>query len=1449
MNLFSSYSDDEDDIDHDHSDHDPDQHNPRQPRRRESLFRDAMASNESYQHSRDALPGPSAAAADNAAEQSRRPDRPRPGVKRHSSLPQTLFASGSASIFGSGRSPSMESDQSPPSFPPNQAESVNTSRNPPSEANPVPEASSIPRLSVSHPSQEQLPVSRPPLSAIGGRNRVPSTTRRAHFEDEVRSTADRRIIPNVEKDADDPTNPPATSSSTHGRHRSNTLTTLSRLFAVRASTSPDASRQGSYLQQHPSSHHYGTSLSHRNLQTTSIQLGDLPDHLFTRGLLEGRHSDITVIAFNHPYHLHRLILDRAPFFTSALSAPWLESAAKEITVHPSDLDANITQTAFELALKRLYGCSDPVEEEPEAIGLFAVGCWLEMKDLIDSAIESILRQMSPETLSPLIRLVTMNYYGRAGEKILASAKAMLCRDGSSMPLRFWSGIPADIVREIVGGDGFYIEGELERWVLTKRILDRRLKVRAYEAGLTVPSSSSSSSGLTGRSATRRRRVVKKVPLEYWPRLTAVRFDSISTASLFSPSVRRGPRSSSASSHANPPFYGGSRGLGLGGAPDALHAFISLYTHPDIEPLLVLLDEGIHYIHLDFESLQFIRGQRDILGFPVMPEKVVNDALWMQMELRQKVINAAEGGLELGLSLKWTEEEEEVHDETIATGHANNDGTPTKGKEKASEYPPPPSPSGHHTSSSSSSPSPRTSQISSGSWDSNGLPRKFWIPASDCNIVMGGNADPVIATSNTTTLQRHAQQQQYQQQQQQGRYSLNLDPRDVQWASDFGAATAQPLGPSSRGQGSRNGAGSTSAAGRGPGGRSPTTTTATTNPVDPSPPAPTQTYSHFPPFRFVAEFPPPRLLKERKRIYSQTVFYAGSLWNLYVQKVSTGGSRNSNAGASGTGGSGGKQLGVYLHRAKERGDGDGSGAGSAASGGSSGRPSLDEQRNLRASVDERIGVLEREMRIRREREREVLGLGPDGRRRRRSRRGVVGGGGGPARADLEAGGQGRASPASITTTGGSCVGGGSGGGSLARQENPGSHTRPSSSSAAAGPSIGNETASTPEQDSIRAAYPSGSSEETMFTPASVESEWDSPDDDFGDEFDADDADLRDLEDFLDDDDDDSDYDEALDLDEYGTFVPGPGRDGGGGGGGGQYPAPPPTSSTSPHHPHLSSLPPSSHHHPPHPHPPSTIPALPPYIDVRPTIKTYFKIFSPSRAGRMLSLYESAPDKFNFSQSWGWKSSTLMLDEGIFGGAPLPSAATVGGVGVGVGGGQEEEDPQQALGSMEGGEGEGAGGMAAAGLGGDEVEDGGVGPGAPRPPAAVGALDAFAGVGGGGGAGDGGEGSATSAAGMHGQGPAGRRGAGGAGGIAPTATEDRPFASSSNPLLPQASSEPRAFTRLNGISAIGGSGGSGSTTSSRRRISTMMGSTTTSSSAAGARGKGDGKLRFMVVIGNI
>lgn len=705
--------------------------------------------------------------------------------------------------------------------------------------------------------------------------------------------------------------------------------------------------------------------------------------------MSGRHSDITVHVFGYPYKLHRLLLDQATFFASALSGPWLESKASDISLHPEDIDTNITQVSFELALKRLYGANIPEEEDAEAVSLFATACWLEMSDLIDSSIESMLRQMSTATLAPLIKLVTSNYYGRSGDKILASAKAMLCRDGWKMSTKFWDGIPGDIIREIVGGDGFFINGEWDRWVLAKRLLDRNLKTLAIEAGLVDPVSWSK---------------VRKAPET--ANLMAVRFDSVYRKNA----------------------------MATGAAPDGLHRWISLYTHPDIEPLLVLLDEGIHYIHLDFEQLQYIRRARDILGLPMMPDKVISNALWMQMELRQKVLNAKDAEMELGLS-------EGVVESPVLTA-ASLANTSAKGKQKVA--------------SSDEFEEFDEEDIASNSWDGNGKPRKFWIPSADCNIVMGGATDPAMMSAASA---------------QSNRLSATIQPEDVQWASDFAAnpsdtrSIPQIIRPDSAAD----------------------SNTSELRPVS---------YSHFPPFRFAVEFPSPRLLKEKKRVYSRTIFYSGSWWNLYIQKVRRG--KN-------------PQLGVYLHRAKERETDE-----TLAAGG---------QAVPNTRVDERIGHLEREMMLRADRRveerRRVLA-------RRRS-------------------------------------------GDVADPDN-------ADSSGDTDPDGGPAGAATAPRPRGVGGYRKSSELDVLSHFPTKPAYYDEQDSDFEDE-----------------------------------------------------------------DPEIAKLTRSIR-----------VPTLPPYVDSRPTIKTYFKIYSPSKGGRMLSVYESAPDTFNFSQSWGWKSSTLMLDDGMLGDEVNPEA---------------------------------------------------------------------------------------------------------------------------------------------------------------------------------------------------
>ncbi|KAF1981535.1 hypothetical protein K402DRAFT_342235 [Aulographum hederae CBS 113979] len=899
-----------------------------------------------------------------------------------------------------------------------------------------------------------------PLSTLSN-IATPSTRRSARFDDDGLSLSNSSIT-QVEKDADDPTTP--VGRSTHDANEYTTPRTLTRLLGADLVTSPDGGR--------------GMEHAHRNGNESLIrrsllnETASLPDHLYTRGLLGGRHSDITIIAFGHRYALHRLILDRAPFFCNALSDPWVESTVREVPLHPVEIDANITQTSFELALKRLYGCGSSEEEDTESVGLFAVGCWLEMQDLVESSIDSILRQMKTETLGALVRLVTAQYYGRAGERILASAKAMLCRDGWEMPLRYWDGLPGDIIREIVGGDGFFVPGEWDRWVLAKRLLDRRLKQRAIEAGLMDPTTK------------------EKVKAPDSLGFMAVRFDGV---------------------------YRQNSVVAGRGTPDSHHAWLALYTHPDIEPLLVLLDEGIHYIHLDFEQLQYIRQAKDSLGLPVMPERVITNALWMAMELRQKVMNARDLDMELGLSMP----SEEQAEYTPRSSQAESDTSSSKGKQKQIDT---------VTDSTDES-----DEMESGSWDANGRPRKFWIPSTDCNIVMGGNAEPVVTTSQA--FQRHA-----------SRLSATIQPEDAQWASDFASSPSNNADtllsrtpPSSQRPGS-------------------SADTANQHPQSVA-------YTHFPPFRFAAEFPNPRLLKEKKRVYSRTVFYAGSLWNIYIQKVRS----NKNP-----------QLGVYLHRAKEREaeeviSSNGS-AGAGLTPGSTG------------SVDERIGLLEREMLLRSER-----------RERRQSRREV------PARDSSRTHLTQAIDPAD------------------AGADSSGSAGDVDTGSRLSGSALSSRRQMQQERDH-RMAEDRGSlggGEGLLLSTFPFP-----PDSDEDDE----------EEDLF-----PPSYIAPSSRESYISY------------GNSSHHRTPTSSSAS-----ASTLLHKAHHSQQQRPQLTRTPTMPSYVDARPTIKTYFKIYSPSKGGRLLSVYESAPDRFNFSQSWGWKSSTLMLDEGLM------DDGGIGGSGLGMGG---------------------------------------------------------------------------------------------------------------------------------------------------------------------------------------
>jgi len=274
--------------------------------------------------------------------------------------------------------------------------------------------------------------------------------------------------------------------------------------------------------------------------------GSMEDHLYQRGFLNGVCSDISISAFNKSYSLHRIILDRSPFFSSLFAGPWKDADIPVVNLDFSD--PNITQTAFEIAIQRLYGHTIQPDDETVA-GLLAVGAYLDLQDLVEESLRTLLATLHSQNVSKRFQFARgKQYYGEASEKLAEACYTLLCHAGSSMALELWDGIPNDVAAEVISADAFWVEGEYERYCFARDFIKRR------------------------RS-----------------------------------------------------------------------------TSEDVQVLEQVLLNGIYYLHLPFETLQTILGERDEDGKPFVPPSVIHYALWQQTNLRQIILSAEVTSPSLNLS--------------------------------------------------------------------------------------------------------------------------------------------------------------------------------------------------------------------------------------------------------------------------------------------------------------------------------------------------------------------------------------------------------------------------------------------------------------------------------------------------------------------------------------------------------------------------------------------------------------------------------------------------------------------------------------------------------------------------------------------------------------------------------------------------------------------------------
>jgi hypothetical protein len=197
----------------------------------------------------------------------------------------------------------------------------------------------------------------------------------------------------------------------------------------------------------------------------------IEDHLYHRGYLNGVCSDITINAFGKTYPLHRIILDRSPFFSSLFAGPWRDSDTPFLDLDFSD--PNITQSAFDIALQRLYG--HIVNPDDEGVSsLLATGAYLDIQDLVEESLSTLLRTLNPQNVSRRHQFARgKQYYGEASEKLAEACFTLLCHAGSCMSLALWDGISNEVAAEVISSDAFWVEGEYERYIFARDLLRRR----------------------------------------------------------------------------------------------------------------------------------------------------------------------------------------------------------------------------------------------------------------------------------------------------------------------------------------------------------------------------------------------------------------------------------------------------------------------------------------------------------------------------------------------------------------------------------------------------------------------------------------------------------------------------------------------------------------------------------------------------------------------------------------------------------------------------------------------------------------------------------------------------------------------------------------------------------------------------------------------------------------
>ncbi|KAL1918836.1 uncharacterized protein VTP21DRAFT_2858 [Calcarisporiella thermophila] len=401
-------------------------------------------------------------------------------------------------------------------------------------------------------------------------------------------------------------------------------------------------------------------VSRKSYARLIAQMSRLCSHVYTKGLLEAQGFDVVIRipAWNKEFRLHKLVLSQNAFFDRLLLGRWKEAGEECVELHFDD--TNITPESFHIAIGKLYGrLEDPIHDQ-NVCSLLATACFLQMDDFSDACAEYILRTLSPSNVAKYLSFVDGHCYGSVSARIVEAAFTYLCRDAYSDP-RLRSAlveIPIQWLQRLVESDFFWVPGEYERYSFVKEIVGLRrekLRLRKAKGGSKAASGRDTNSRVGskgnegGVKETSERVSMECTKEQHWVNMGSMSGEGEST-----------PQKERREDGGGVEHVENAEGLHKeemaveeeeeGEEEEEKEEEDEDEAEEDEEPFyLEMFAHAIIYAHMSFEELNSIKRDIDpATGKPYVPDDIIKDALWQQVELRTRIMAASETDEKLGI---------------------------------------------------------------------------------------------------------------------------------------------------------------------------------------------------------------------------------------------------------------------------------------------------------------------------------------------------------------------------------------------------------------------------------------------------------------------------------------------------------------------------------------------------------------------------------------------------------------------------------------------------------------------------------------------------------------------------------------------------------------------------------------------------------------------------------